>query len=179
MEENKTNKKSIIISIVITFIVTLIMIFIILFINEYRNLKLTETTGIKNSKKIDYQLPNFAIVVNGLYDTTITNKDIEKVNVYSIGAVTTDGYVNTYNEYIGVKLKDILKERQLDQFNSITLKSNGGLSIVYEKKDIDDGVYLIFERNEVKLSKDEPVSIISLNVYERFSIDNLLVMEFE
>ena len=174
----KFNKKMYIILLVLVAILSSLITFGAFYISEYKFQKSIEEVGVKSIEKIDYTLPEFTVVALGNYDTTITNKDIEKLDKYLIKAVTTDGYDNYYNEYVGIRLKDILKDRGLEEYNTITMNSNGGLSVRYDKDNIDDDVYLVFERSGIIFNSDEPVDLVSLNVYDKYFVQNLTSMNF-
>lgn len=174
----KFNKRVYIILVILVAILSSLLTFEVFYISEYRYQKSIEEVGVKSVEKIDYDLPEFTVVALGNYDTTITNEDVKDLDVYLIKAVTTDGYDNYYNEYVGIRLKDILRDRGLDEYNSITMNSNGGVSVRYDRDNIDDDVYIVFERSGIVFNSDEPVDLVSLNVYDKYFVQNLTSMNF-
>ena len=58
------------------------------------------------------------------------------------------------------------------------MNSNGGLSVRYDRDNIDDDVYIVFERSSIVFNEDEPVDLVSLNVYDKYFVQNLTSMNF-
>lgn len=54
----------------------------------------------------------------------------------------------------------------------------GGLSVRYDRDNIDDDVYIVFERSGIVFNSDEPVDLVSLNVYDKYFVQNLTSMNF-
>ena len=134
-------------------------------------------TGVTNLKKIKYNFPAFSITSIGLLNGPITNESIKDIQTYEITAIVSDSIYRHQYTYKGVKLKDVLENEKLKDYKKIIFKSNGGLQVEYTKEEIDDNVFIVFEKDGIEYPKLEKVSLLNPTVYDRYNITNVLVME--
>ncbi len=145
--------------------------------NNYN--KLVKTTGVKKVTKVNYEIPGFALIVSGIYDTTITNIDIKDMQVYKISAVLDDSISKNLYTYNGVKFVDALELSGITDYNSVTFKAGGKLQVKFDKDEISENVYLVFDVNDNKYPSNEPVSLLAPDYNARFSITDVVALEFD
>lgn len=138
---------------------------------------LNEPFGIKEIKKIDYDIPEFSIMATGLLLSMINNDTLKELPIYELSAVITDGIFKYENSYKGIKVSDLVAKLNFDDYNKIVFKSNGGLQVEYSKSDLDS-VFLVFEKNGYRYQVNEPIGLFNPNVYERYNITNIQKLEF-
>lgn len=174
------NKRIIIVISVITVVALVLLGFLV-----YRGItiskheKLIETIGVKDVQKINYELPKFTIVVDGIYDNTITSADIKNLDVYKIKAVMNDGIYKDDYDFVGVRVLDVLKLTKMEGFNSLTFKSSGKLQVTYDKGEITDNMYFVFEVDGYKYDASEPVALVNPDVNARYSISDIVKLTFD
>lgn len=175
--------KKIIIAILSTFLITLIIISIMaLSYNNYQEKKfskLIESPGIKEVKAIDYDVPECNITINGIYSSLISRKDLKNIKKYEITAVMNDGIYKDLYTYHGIRFLDLLKEYEIEDYNSVTFKSNGNLQVKFNKEEINDDFYLAFDVDGKLYSESEPVGLIIPSLLSRYSISNIIRIDFD
>lgn len=141
--------------------------------------KYIETIGVKSVKEINYDIPSFTLLTEGIYDNTITNDDVKNLKVYEIETVMNDGIYKDAYSYVGVRLKDVLKMAKMETFNTLTFMARGNLQVTYEFAEISDDMYLVFEMDGYKYDYLEPIAIINPNLNSRYSITGLTTLLFD
>lgn len=144
-------------------------------ISNYNNV--TENIGINAIQKVDYTLPEFSITVMGSYVGNITNEDLKNLDVYGMYVTMTNGDTKTLKKCVGIKVKDILSLKQFTDYNNIIFKSDSGLQVSYTKDQINDNVFLIFTKNDDSV-RDEKVAVLGVDRLSRYSIPNILRIDF-
>lgn len=181
MENNKRKIITIIITILVSVGITLLITSLISQTKSKKDQNfLKEARVISTEKMSNYNLSDFSIVFTGTQNLSFTNKDVSKMDIYKIKAIVNDIDNNKkYNEYIGIKFKDILKSKNINAFTKITAYTDDGISIEYDFANIDDNSYIIFERNNHNLSHNSKVGLINLNFNSKYYIDGLTKINFE
>lgn len=171
--------KKTIITVVISVAATLLLVLGFNLINEWRLDKLVEEVGVKELKEIDYEIPKFTLLTDGIYQTNISTGDFKDVvKTYEIKAVIEDEIEYEYAEYVGVKVKDMLYAYDMEDFKNIIFMSNGGLQVSFKKEEIVDDMFFVFEKNGIKFESGEEVSLLVPGLYERYSISNIVNIHF-
>ncbi|MEG1850524.1 MAG: hypothetical protein RR228_00775 [Bacilli bacterium] len=142
------------------------------FVNSYNNA--TKKVGVIKAEKYDYKLPAFSISVLGNKFDSITSKDLEKTPVTRFIAVVSNGKNKIVRKYTGIKFKDVLNTKNFNEYSSITFKSTGGLQVTYDKSQITDEVFLIFQVNDKGFIKNEKVGLLAVDRLSRYSIPNIV-----
>ncbi len=175
--------KKTIITVIITAVVSvgLTMLCVNLYnVNEKNSYKdQTEKLGIKETKEVDFEIPDFAIILEGIYDSTITDEDVKELKVYEISTVMTDGVYTDLYTYKGIKLIDAFNLFDYSDYNNLIVKSNGNLQVTYSKEEITDNMYLVFSVDGHMLPAEEPVNLLNPDLNSRYSIGNVVSMQFE
>lgn len=138
-----------------------------------------ENPGIKEVKAIDYDVPECNITINGIYSSLISRKDLKNINTYEISAVMNDGIYKDLYTYHGIRFLDLLKEYEIEDYNSVTFKSNGNLQVKFNKEEINDDFYLAFDVDGKLYSESEPVGLIIPSLLSRYSISNIIRIDFD
>lgn len=170
---------SVVITAVITIVITLLGVSVYNSTVENKYSKQVDKSGLKEAKEIKGEIPEFAITVQGIYDSSITDKDIKDLKIYEISAVMTDGVYSDLYTYTGVKLNDILNSFDYNDYRNITFKSNGNLQVTFSKEEINDNMYLVFSVDGYMLPEEEPVNLLNTELNSRYSIGNVVRMDFE
>ena len=70
------------------------------------------------------------------------------------------------------KLKEIFDSLGIKSYSEVKFSSNGGLNVTFSKDEIDDNVFLFFERDSIYLEK-APINLLVPNEPARYSIQNV------
>lgn len=100
------------------------------------------------------------------------NESIKDAKVYEIEAVVNDGYSETTHKYKGFKMTELLKLLEIESYSQITFSSNGGLDVTFMNNEVDDNVFLFFERDGIYLEK-APINLLVPTEPARYSIQNV------
>ncbi|MBE6140681.1 MAG: hypothetical protein E7172_04005 [Firmicutes bacterium] len=179
------NKKENLKYLLIILITAIIVIVTTIFIDNFRtkNLykrynNLVSKTGVVLYDKVDYQLPKFLILVNGIFEDSIAPVDLEPLDTFLIGAVTTDGFTNEINDYHVIKVKDLFYYYDFMEYNSVTFKTDGFLEVTLQKNEIDDDVFLTFDKNGYEYPEHQKVGLLIPKKDIRYSITNIEEITF-
>lgn len=172
--------KKTIITVIISVGATLLVVLGFNLINTLRINNLVKEVGVKEIKEINYDIPKFTILTDGIYQTNISMVDFKDVvKTYEIKAVLEDEIEYEYAEYVGVKVKDLLYSYDMEDFEKLTFQSNGGLQVTFKKEEIVDDMFLVFEKNGQKFESGEEVSLLVPDLYARYSISNVINLYFD
>ena len=149
--------------------------------NDNKELKLGEINNIKESTK---EMPVFTIVIKGLKETTITEKDLKDLKMYdfetNIRKNDLDGNTELYtSSFTGVKLKEALEKKNIKDFDSIDFKAVGNLTVRYSKEELTDEMYLVFYKDgkSLKATEDTEVMLLVPSLKNRYWVPSLTRMD--
>ena len=131
--------------------------------------------SVANVKESNIDLPEFNVVVRGLYSGNITNKDIlEKgIKIYNFDASATYNWGFMFNNYIGIKLSDVLTQMNYNNYNEIVFVGNNGkLNITFKKEEITDKAFLVFYVYGEKIGNND-ISYIDFGYLYNYAIEGL------
>lgn len=166
----------VLITIAATLIVGIGTLYLIHGIGVKNTQKKLGTTGITDYASLEtYDMVDFNLTLSGTHNKELTAIDFDGLPIYEFEAVTTDGYTNVMNEYVGVLLKDFLYRFSISDYQVLTFKAAGGLSITYKAEEVDDNIFIIFERNGEPLDfVTNSIGIMDLTVLSRYNLDGLM-----
>lgn len=135
---------------------------------------------VSELRKIDYELPDFTIVVTGIYDGTITNIDLEKndIPVYEFDAGMQTSWAIMTDRYVGVKLVDVFDTLGLTNFKDVKMYAPGKIELTYDAEEIDDKMFFVFERAGEPIGEAN-VSLLATQYDYNYSVENLVKLTFE
>ena len=90
-----------------------------------------------------------------------------------------DGIYKDDYDFVGVRVLDVLKLTKMEGFNSLTFKSSGKLQVTYDKGEITDNMYFVFEVDGYKYDASEPVALVNPDVNARYSISDIVKLTFD
>lgn len=162
---------------IVAVVLVIIAIVIGFFYKNNRYLFL-ESHEISDVEKVNTDIPNFTIIVKGLYEGTITHLDLKEKNtqVYDFNAGVFNGWTVNTNKYTGVKLNDVLNAMNITDFSEIEFQAPGDLSVTYEKNEITNNTYLIFYRDGEFIRNDEYISLLAVDYDYRYSLENVITI---
>lgn len=156
-------------------IITLMCVLMVVGCNKTENIN-TLPTGEKgkvvNVVETKATLPKFTVGTMGLYDGGFNNESIKDAKVYEIEAVVNDGYSETTHKYKGFKMNELLKLLEIESYSQITFSSNGGLDVTFMNNEVNDNMFLFFERDGIYLEKS-PINLLVPTEPARYSIQNV------
>ncbi|MBE6140680.1 MAG: hypothetical protein E7172_04000 [Firmicutes bacterium] len=181
MEKLKSNKK-IIVTIIITIIVSLLSTLGIIELINYKEEKNFDqkalNVGVKKFNKVSYQLPNFSVKIEGIFEDSITNEEISTLDKYLIEVVTTDGLYNEFAKYHVIKVKDVFEHFNFQDYTKVIFKSNG-LKVTFNKEEIDDEVYFMFTKNGAQYKNGSKIGLLIPDLEIKYSISHLTEIVFD
>lgn len=133
------------------------------------------TGKAENIKPYTGNVPDFTLAIGGVYDTTITGKDVinYKIPVYEFDASIMTSWETKRDHYTGIKLKDALEKMNIKDYTTLKFFGYPFKTVMLEAKDIDfDNTYLILYRNNNKIL-DFDLSLIAINKDYNFSFEGL------
>ena len=87
-----------------------------------------------------------------------------------------DGYSEETHTYKGYRLTEVLKLLEINSYNEITFSSTGTLNVKFYNNEINDDIYLFFERDGIYLEK-APLNLLVPNEPARYSIQNITTLK--
>jgi len=130
-------------------------------------------------KKITYEPQGFAIRAEGLINDIISHETIKDIPLYEFTTGLSDHIKNNENTYKGVKINEVIKKINIDNYEKVIIKSTSGQEVEYNKNEIDDNIYLLFEKNSMPYPENEPVSFIDLKICDCYTIDSIHSIAFK
>ena len=141
-------------------------------VNENKNIPTGEKGKVIDVFESTATLPKFSVGMRGIYDGGFNNESLKNAKVYDIKATMNDGYSEETHSYKGFKLKEIFDSLGIKSYSDVKFSSNGGLNVTFSKDEIDDNVFLFFERDSIYLEK-APINLLVPNEPARYSIQNV------
>lgn len=169
----------IILTVVISVALTLIGVKVFDKIKQTQVNNISKNTGVHDVIEIDYEIPEFSIDVSGIYDSIIDSRDLNNMKKYYIETVMDDGIYKFLYSYEGIKLSDVLKLYELEDFKTVTIKSDGRLQVTFLKEEINDSIYLTFSKDGYKYSPSEAVALVAPEYMARYSITSVVELAFD
>ena len=139
---------------------------------EENKLPTTEEGKVVEVNNTTTTVPKFTVGTLGLYDGGFNNESLKDAKVYEIEAVVNDGYSETTHKYKGFKMTELLKLLEIESYSQIKFSSNGGLDVTFMNNEVDDNVFLFFERDGIYLEK-APINLLVPTEPARYSIQNV------
>lgn len=103
---------------------------------------------------------NIAVPQNGTTEITKESLKEKSIKAYEFAKDIDNDWETVTNDYIGIRLKDILEAYNLD-YESIEFYESDKYSVKYRKDDINDDVYVVFYRDGKSLGDTEPTALVS------------------
>lgn len=180
-------KKSIYLMILVAIISSLITVFVTITCYKMNNQNeeqktfniITSNNTPIQVKNITYTPQGFVIRATGLVNAIISHETIKGLKVYEFTTGLTDHIKGNENTYKGVKLSEVIKLVKVSDYQKITLKSNSGKEAEYKINEIDDSLFIVFEKNDIPNSENEPLSFMDLNICDCYNIDGVNNIMFE
>ena len=142
---------------------------------EENKLPTTEEGKVVEVNSTTTTVPKFTVGTLGLYDGGFSNESLKDAKVYEIKATMNDGYSEETHVYKGYRLTEILKLLEINSYNEITFSSTGTLNVKFYNNEINDDVYLFFERDGIYLEK-APLNLLVPSEPARYSIQNVTTL---
>ncbi len=135
---------------------------------------------INNLVETDKKLPTFSVTVSGDYTGLINNQFVKEdsIKVYEFDATIDNGWDAVTNKYVGIRLNDLIKYYQLDNFTTIDFSSLDDISIKYLKKDITDNTFLVFYKDGKLIDNTGRPMLLAVDYEYRYSLENVFDMKF-
>lgn len=180
----KKNKNLVVIIIIIALLLLLTGVGVYFGFGFNKTTTKLEAYEISNVKQVDSNvMPDFTIVVQGLYDGVITklSEIADEVPVYTFDAGVQTSYGVLTDNYTGIKVRDVLNKAGYTDFSDLTIKDAGNVEVHYKESEISDNAYLVFYRNGKYFDNDdkEPVHYIDFNYHYRYAVEDTLIMIFQ
>lgn len=158
-------------------LITLMCVFMVVGCNKTENVNVNtlpsgEKGKVVSVNEIKTTLPEFTVGTMGLYDGGFNNESLKDAKVYEIEAVVNDGYSETTHKFKGFKVKELLSSLEINSFSQIKFSSNGGLDVSFMNNEVDDNMFLFFERDGIYL-KNAPLNLLVPTEPARYSIQNV------
>lgn len=170
---------TVVVTAVVAILATLLTVYAYNSFEDNKYDKLVAETGVKEVTENKYELPKFSIVVQGVYYSTISNVDVADLKTYNVEAVMFDGIYRRYNTYDAIKLKDVFELYGIEDYNNVVFKSNGNLQVKFAKDEISDNFFLTFTKDGFNYPENEPVNLLCPEFAERYSLTNIVRIDFE
>lgn len=171
--------KKTIITVIISVVVTLGLVFGVNLISKVSYNKKVEERGIKSIKEVEYSIPRIEISIKGIYNSYLSEENLKDVKVYEIEAVMDDTIENTLYTYKGVRITDILSKYNITDYTSITFKANDGLQVLFRKNEINENMFLVFNRDGKDYKVGEGAALLVPDLNARYSITNVSTLTFD
>lgn len=177
-------KKSIYIIIISALVSSLLTTFAYWLINqptrENNNIVKADVAEIR-VKEIDYDIPDFTMSAIGLVKKAIIKETVNNIQAYEISADISDCIYLRHYTYKGIKVKDVITSiaKNYDDYNKVIFKSTGGLQVEYQKEEINDDLFFVFEKDGIKYPATQEVALLNPTVYDRYNITNVKILNFE
>ncbi len=143
---------------------------------EENKLPTTEEGKVVEVNNTTTTVPKFTVGTLGLYDGGFNNESLKDAKVYEITATMNDGYSEETHTYKGYRLTEVLKLLEINSYNEITFSSTGTLNVKFYNNEINDDIYLFFERDGIYLEK-APLNLLVPNEPARYSIQNITTLK--
>lgn len=143
---------------------------------EENKLPTTEEGKVVEVNNTTTTVPKFTVGTLGLYDGGFNNESLKDAKVYEIKATMNDGYSEETHIYKGYRLTEVLKLLEINSYNEITFSSTGTLNVKFYNNEINDDIYLFFERDGIYLEK-APLNLLVPNEPARYSIQNITTLK--
>lgn len=175
-------KNKLLICVVAVIIVAIVVVFCV---NKFKSDSNEEVVAslsnheIANLKEVDTELPEFSILINGIYINNITDKKLKDfgTKIYEFDAAVDNGWEVVTNHYVGVKLNDVLKEYDdMPEYKRIGFASPGSHFVDYKKEEVTDKTFLVFYRDGKPIVEGEAVNLLSVDKEYRYSVENLAMI---
>lgn len=169
----------IILTVVISVALTLIGVKVFDKVKQTQVSNIAKNAGVHDVIEIDYEIPEFSIDVSGIYDTIIDSRDLNNIKKYYIETVMDDGIYKFLYSYEGIKLSDVLELYELEDFKTLTIKSDGRLQVTFLKEEINDSIYLTFSKDGYRYAPSEVVALVAPEYMARYSITSVVEFAFD
>lgn len=158
-------------------LITIMCVFMVVGCNKTENvgkkpIPTTDVGKVVDIFAINITAPSFSVGTAGLYDGGFNNESLKNVKIYDIKAVMNDGYEEETHSYKGYKVKEILSALEIDSYEKLEFSSNGGLNVTFYLNEVDDNMFLFFERDGIRL-ENAPINLLVPTQPARYSIQNV------
>lgn len=133
-----------------------------------------EPYEIANERIYSEEISNFSVAIGGS-DIIINNDFLKKNNIpiYKFEAGIVYKIVLVTEQFVGVKLNDVLKALSITNYNAIEFIGAEFVSILYTKNKISDKTYLVFSKNGEQIS-EKGINMLSIDYAYNYSVENLV-----
>lgn len=165
------------------FAIVLITALWIAFHPSKSNLKDDNKAPIANLKETtNRDIPEFAIAFAGKYKGTFSYDDIDykKLTIYEFDGTINNGWKNKTNHYLGVKVREVFEALGIEDYETARFHANGGLSSVFEKREINDSAFFVFTRDGKRIDERmrNSISLLVFDQKYKYSIENVSFVAF-
>lgn len=118
-----------------------------------------ELNKIQNLTESPKEIPDCIFFIKGVYDYIITKDDLKNLNMYNFTVKTKNekNKIET-NTYAGIRLKDVLKEKTIDKYETLNMRGDNVITIFNNQ--VSDDIYLIFYKNDKLVTETSETSIM-------------------
>ncbi len=158
-------------------LITIMCVFMVVGCNKNENLEKKPIPETDVGKVVDIfattqTAPSFSVGTMGLYDGGFNNESLKDLKVYDIKAIMNDGYEEETHSYKGYKVKEVLSALEINSYEKLVFSSNGGLNVTFYASEVDDNMFLFFERDGIRLD-NAPINLLVPTQPARYSIQNV------
>lgn len=130
---------------------------------------------IANVKEYTENIPDFEITISGAYTGKVTKDDLAKMSilVYQFDAGIDNGWETVTNEYVGIKVKELLDASDITDFTEVTFEATNKASITYFKDEITDNMYIVFMKDGKAISDKKTAMLLATDYDYNYSLKEL------
>lgn len=142
------------------------------------DLKFKEVANMKESEK---ELPDFKIDIKGAYEGILDKELLTSggIKVYEFDAAMDNGWDIVTNHYAGVKFLDVVEIMLQDApYTRLEIQSSKYRAKVFEEVDIDENMYLVFERDGKPIRKAGTLTMLNTDYRYAYSIEEVAMLYF-
>lgn len=182
-DSNNKQKKSLPIKAIIGVIVIIFIVvgFIYLILNKQTDSKIAHSGSRLSAKEIsgvkEYKgnIPEFSITISGAHIGEVTNENLSKMSVlvYKFDAGIDNGWETVTNEYVGIKVKELLDASDITNFTEVTFEATNKASITYFKNEITDNMYIVFMKDGKAISDKKTAMLLATDYDYNYSLKEL------
>lgn len=165
-------------------ILVIILAGVCVFLLTKKEKEVTEYDGkgreVLNIQESTKKIPNFSVNVLGDYTGIINDEFIieDGIKMYDFEAAVDTGWHIVKEQYTGVRLRDLIKYYQLENFVSVDFTSLDKITIQYLNSEITDNCFLVFYKDGKLITNTGRPMLLAVDYDIRFSLKDVIDMNF-